>query len=110
MDPEGELTELSRAKAALQQVIARRRTDCAEAAERATRPLVWFDTAWSLWCRLAPLVKLAAVPLGAMATRAAASRPGVLRTILRWAPPVLSAVTAFRGMRRPSPAPHTAAV
>jgi len=110
MYPQGELTGLERAKAGLRQKIARHRADCTEAAARASRPLVWIDTAWSLWRRLAPLVKLAALPLGAVFTRAAASRPGVLRTILRWAPPVLGAISAFRRMRRPSPAPQEAAL
>jgi hypothetical protein len=104
MYPQGELTELARAKAGLREVIARRRAECAEAAARATRPLVWIDTALSLWRSLAPLVKLVALPLGAVATRAAVSRPGMLRTILRWAPPVLGAVAAFRRMQRPAPA------
>lgn len=104
MYPQGELIELARAKADLRQVIARHRADCAEAATRATRPLVWIDTAWSLWRRLAPLVKLAVLPLGAFAARAAIPRLGIIRTILRWVPPVLGAVSAFRRMRRPSPA------
>jgi hypothetical protein len=108
MYPQGELTELSRAKAGLRQRIACRRADCAEAATRAVRPLVWIDTAWGLWRRLAPLMKLVALPLGAVAARAAVSRPGMLRTLLRWAPPVFSAISAFHRMRRPSPAPQAA--
>ena len=104
MYPQGKLAELDRAKTELRQVIARRRTECAAAAACATRPLGWIDTAWSLWRGLGPLVKLAALPLGAVAARTVASRPGVFRTILRWAPPVLSALSAFRQMRRPAPA------
>jgi len=104
MYPQGELTGLDQAKAGLRQKIARRRADCAEAAARATRPLVWIDTAWSLWRRLAPLVKLAALPLGAVAARTVIPRLGIIRTILRWAPPVLGAVSAFRRLRRPAPA------
>jgi len=108
MYPQGELTELARAKADLRELIARRRAGCVEAAACAARPLVWIDTALSLWRSLAPLVKLAALPLGAVAARAVASRPGVFRTILRWAPPVLSAISAFRQMRRPASAPQPA--
>jgi hypothetical protein len=102
MYPQGKLDELDRAKTELRQRIARQRAECAEAAARATRPLGWIDTAWSLWRGLAPLAKAAVLPLGAIAARTAA-RPGLFRTILRWAPPVLGAVSAFRRMRRSSP-------
>ena len=105
MYPQGKLIELNRAKTELRQVIARRRTECAEAAARVTRPLEWMDTAWDLWRGLGPLAKAAAWPLGTIAARTAVARPSVIRTILRWAPPVLGAVSAFRQMRRP--APHT---
>jgi hypothetical protein len=88
---QGRLTELGRAKAELRQTIARRRADCAEAASRATRPLVWIDMAWTLWRGLAPLAQ--------PAPGDGAPRPGVIRSILRWAPPVLGAVSAYRRIR-----------
>ena len=96
MYPQTELTELARGKAELRQAIARRRAQCAAAASGATRPLRWLDTARTLWRNLSPLAGLAAWPLGAVAARAIFPGGKILRTLLRWAPPVFGAVAAFR--------------
>jgi hypothetical protein len=106
MYPEGELTELARAKAALRRSIGHRRAQCAEAAAGASRPLAWLDSALDLWRRFAPFVAFAAGPLGRGAG-AAFPRRKILGTLFRWAPAIFRAVSAFRRMRRPAPTSET---
>lgn len=64
MHPERELTRLAAYKTSLRRRLGRRRAECAAAALHATRPLVWMDRALAVCRRVAPLLKLAAVPLG----------------------------------------------
>ena len=106
MYPQGELTELARAKTALRRSIARHRAQCAETAAGASRPLAWLDSALDLWRRFAPFVAFAAGPLGRGAG-AAFPRRKILRTLFSWAPTIFRAVSAFRQMRRPATAPET---
>ena len=75
MYPQAELTELARAKAAVRESIACRRRESVFA-----RRAVW--------------------PLCAVALHAVFHPPKFLRALLRWAPPVFSAVMALRRLRR----------
>jgi len=101
MYPQAELTELARAKAALRHSIAVRRRESAEALAVATQPLVWLDAGLGLWRRFAPLVQGAARTLGAVALHALFRPPIMIRGWLRWAPAVIRALLALRGLRRP---------
>lgn len=105
MYPEGELTELARAKTALRRSIGHCRAQCVESAAGASRPFAWLDSALDLWRRFAPFVSFAAGPLGASAG-AAFPRRKILGTLFRWAPTVFRAVSAFRKMRRPATTPE----
>lgn len=99
MYPEGELTAVARAKAALRRSIARRRVQCQATAADASRPLAWLDSALDLWRRFAPFVSFVAGPLGHGAG-AAFPRGKILGTLFRWAPTIFRALSAFRRMRR----------
>lgn len=96
MYPQGELTELARRKETVRRRIADHREQCAEAAAVAVRPLRWLDTALGLWRQFGPLAQLAAVPLGAAAFKGRSSGSSIFRTVLRWAPSVIGAFSAFR--------------
>jgi hypothetical protein len=99
MYPDRELTRLAAYKTALRWDIARRRTQCAEAAARVAKPLEWLDRMLAFWRRLSPLVKFTALPLGFLLKRSLAPRVRVLGALLRWGPPVLAAVRSLTGAR-----------
>jgi hypothetical protein len=101
MYPHVELTELARAKAEVRQSIAGRRRESAEVLAVATQPLVWLDAGLRLGRRFAPLVQGAAWTLGAVALHALFRPPKMIRGWLRWAPAVIRALLALRGLRRP---------
>lgn len=93
MYPHGELSRLTLHKAALRRRIARHRAECSEAADQVAKPFEWLDRAWAFWQRMSPLVLLAAVPLGVLAVKRAASpRLKLLASLVKWAPFVFSAV------------------
>jgi hypothetical protein len=91
---------LAAGKAALRQRIARRRTECAEAAARVLQPLACLDQALAQWRRIPPVFKLAALPLGLLLKRVVAPRARVLSTLLRWAPLVVGAAQSLIRPRR----------
>ena len=92
MYPQGALNELRGAKAALRRRISERRMQNVEHARRAGQPLVWIDSAWSMWTRLSPFVKLAAIPAGLVAARGVLPRARFLMRLIRWAPAIIGLV------------------
>ncbi len=102
MYPQSELIRLAARKAALRQVIARRRIACAAAAARATRPVLWLDRAVALWRKVSPFGRLAAIPLAVLAGRSFLPREKIVRSLLRWGP---LAFAAIRSLRRPTRSP-----
>jgi hypothetical protein len=103
MYPEAELIALDECKARVRLAISVRRHESAAAAATLSRPLEWLDGAQRLWRSFAPLTKLAAWPLASAAVRVAFPRSGRLQTLLRWAPAILGAVSAYRRMRQDVP-------
>ena len=105
MYPQRELIRLYVYKAALRRRISRHRAECVEAAARVALPLEWLDRALGFWRRLSPLAILAAVPFGALVTRAVFPRLKIIGSLMRWGPFVVGAVrgvaAAFRS-RDPS--------
>ena len=101
MYPQRELSRLAGQKAALQRVIAVRRQECAAAAHRVTQPLVWLDRMLGLWRQFAPLLRIAAVPLGFVGARKLFPRLNFITKLVRWGPLIISAVrginTALKG-------------
>lgn len=95
MYPQGELNTLHAAKASLQRRIAVRRHQLAADADLAMQPLRWLDRAHAQWRSLAPLVRLAAVPLGLWLTRAVAKRRRFAGRLLRWGSTLFGLVRAF---------------
>jgi hypothetical protein len=98
MYPHAELTVIALRKAAVRRDITRLRGQCAAAAVRVARPLVWLDRVVAFARRLSPLLLIAAVPAGLVAQRLIFPRFKILGLVLRWAPPVIAAV---RGLRTP---------
>ena len=92
MYPQRELTRLAAYKTALRWDISLHRTQCAEAAARATQPLVWLDRMLAFWRRLSSYGPLAAVLLGWVVTRTVFPRRKILSSLLRWAPLVFGLV------------------
>jgi hypothetical protein len=92
MYPQAELKRLAAHKIALRRDIAFHRAQCGTAAARLAQPLEWLDRLLASWRRLAPLAKLAAVPLAFLATRAIFPRLKFLRPLVRWGPIVFSVV------------------
>lgn len=100
MYPAQELIRLTGRKAALQRVIGRRRVQCAEAAAKASQPLVWLDRMLAYWRQLSPLARLAVVPLGFVVKRALFPRRKLLGSLVRWAPLAFTALrSGFRAVR-----------
>jgi hypothetical protein len=100
MYPRRELTILAGDKAALLDRIGARREMCAEAADRASRPLEMIDRGVARWRRLSPVVKFAAVPLGFLLKRSLGRRGRVLGALMRWGPLVIGAARGMAGSRR----------
>lgn len=96
MYPHPELISLSLRKAALRREITRLRVECAGAAVRVARPLVWLDRAVAFARRLSPLFLIASVPAGLVAQRFLFPRSKILGLFLRWGPPALAAVRGLR--------------
>ena len=95
MYPQRELNRLAARKAALRRDIALRRAQCVEAAARVTQPLEWLDRMLAFWRQVAPLAQFAAVPLGLFVERTFFPRLKILRLLLRWGPPVFTALRAI---------------
>jgi hypothetical protein len=94
MYPREDLIAFARQKEGLQRSIALNRERCADAAASAARPIEFVDGVRAYWRQLSPVVKIAAVPLGVVVTRAIFPRYRILRTLLRWAPLALAAARA----------------
>jgi len=106
MYPQRELTRLAGQKAALQRVIAARRVECTAAAAHVARPLAWLDRMLGLWRQFAPLLRIAAVPLGFFGARKIFPRLNFITKLVRWGPLVISAVrginVALKGRAGPA--------
>lgn len=100
MYPHRELIDLAARKSALRIEIAGLRVQCAQAAVRATRPLVWLDQLVAFGRRLSPFAWMAAVPLGLLAGRVRLPGGNWVGTLLRWTPLVFAAVRSFGGSQR----------
>lgn len=108
MYPAQELRRLAARKAALRRDIALHRAQSEVPLARLAQPFEWLDRALASWRRLAPLARIAAVPLGFLATRALLPRLKLLRPLIRWGPIVFGAVRGVGTMlgTRPRPAPR----
>lgn len=69
MYPAGELARLEERKRLLRQRIALTRLECTVYAAEAAKPLEWIDRARLAWQRIAPVAKVAAVPLALLLGR-----------------------------------------
>jgi hypothetical protein len=98
MYPQRELTRLAAHKAVIRRHVARRRTQCAEAAVHVARPLEWLDRVLAFWRRLSPLAAAAAVPLGLLVSRTLFPRLKILGSLARWGPLALSALRGLGSM------------
>ena len=106
MYPQRELRRLAIQKASLQRAIAVRRQECSAAAARAARPLEWLDRMLGLWRQFAPMLRIAAVPLGFFGARKLFPRLNFITKLVRWGPLVISAVrginVALKGRAGPA--------
>ncbi len=96
MYPHHELNRLAAHKASLRREIGFCRFQCAEAAARVAKPLVWLDRAVAFGRRISPLAFFAALPVGLVAQRTVFSRFKLLGSLVRWGPLVFSAVRGLR--------------
>ena len=101
MYPSGELAALAERKRALQARIDVRRWECAEAAAELARPLATLDRGLALWRRIAPTVKMFAVPLGWFVARFVMNRArrGKLSSVLSMLPLILRGARMVLRMR-----------
>lgn len=93
MYPQPELNALNLRKRALMHRIRVRREACAVYAHEVLKPAEWASGVYAKWQAISPLTKLAAVPLGVLATRKLMPKIGGL---LSWAPLALNVFRAFR--------------
>ena len=100
MYPDGELNRLARHKAILRERITLRREECAIAAAAAIQPLAWLDRVVTMWRKVRPYAKLAAIPLGLLVKRAFFPRFRIFRSLFRWAPAIFGAARLASAMRR----------
>ena len=107
MYPSGELSNLARRKAVLQARISLDRLRCVALAAEVARPINWLDRALNQLRKISPIVKLAAVPLGLLLSRAVL--PGKKRNLMggavRLLPLLASALKMFR-TQQPHPGVH----
>jgi hypothetical protein len=94
-----ELSRLAAHKSVLGARIARHRAECVAASAELLRPLVWCDSALSVWRRFSGLLQVAALPVAMMAGRTLFRRANVLGRVLRWAPVALGLWRAVRARR-----------
>jgi hypothetical protein len=98
------LTLLDQRKRLLQQRIALTRLECAIYAAEAEKPLAWVDRARLAWRKIAPLAKVAAVPLALLLGRGWRKRharsAGALGGVWRLLPVILGVVKMMKS--RPS--------
>ena len=97
MYPAGELKRLELRKALLQLRIAERRLQCAIAAREEAQPLRTVDRALDLWRRVPPVAKLVAIPVVLMLARKLAKRKGLIGSVARMTPMVMSVARAVGG-------------
>jgi hypothetical protein len=107
MYPSGELAELALRKKILQARIAVRRLECVVAAVELSRPLAMIDRALQTWHRVAPLVKMLALPGGLifatfLKRRGGTKKPGKrgkLAAIMSALPLIMRGVKMFLQIR-----------
>ena len=95
MYPTRELIRLAAHKAALRRDIAIHRAECAEAAAELARPFEWLDRALAWWRKVSPIAKLAAIPLGGLASRMIFKRLKIIGPLVRWGPTIFNLVRGF---------------
>lgn len=114
MYPSAQLKQLALEKDLLERRIAINRARCIIEWDRVRRPIEIADNVVGQLRRLAPLLKLLAIPLGIAAARRqgrsrAPARRGKLGLLLKWAPVLLGVVRSWRtGRRLQRTAPGTA--
>jgi hypothetical protein len=108
MYPQQDLIRIALHKAALRHSIALNRERIVEATSRVSKPVAFADRALAFWRDLSPIVRISAVPLGVVATRALFPRLRILRTVVRWSPLVIAAMRALK-VREKGGAPDEAA-
>ena len=102
MYPTAELTELARRKAMLHARISGDRLRCVALADEVARPLDWLDRVIAQWCRIPPMAKVAALPLGLLLRRVVFPRKKLhlFGRVMRLVPMVMSAVKIMKAQRR----------
>lgn len=108
MYPDCELNRLAAYKVDLRRSIALHRVRCVEAATQVARPFVRLDRMAAFWKRLSPLARVAAMPLGLLATRVVFPKLKILPVLLRWVPSALDVARVFGAARISHPAPRAA--
>jgi len=107
MYPSGELDNLARRKAVVQARISLDRLRCVTLAAEVARPINWLDRTLIQLRKISPIMKLAAVPLGLLLSRAVL--PGKKRNLMgraaRLLPLLVSALKMFRS-RQPQHGVH----
>ncbi len=99
MYPATELNEIAARKDHLRRRIALRRIAIIVAAQRAARPLRVVDRLVAEWRRLSPLIKIAAVPLGAMLGRSLHRKRRTIGKLIRWGPMLANVWRGFASAR-----------
>lgn len=104
------VSELALRRAAVEERIARRRLECAEAFREAARPLQWIDRGRERWHRLSPWIRMSAVPVGLMLARTVVGHRRGVGRLVRWLPVAASlartALTFYRPHRQSSRSPQ----
>ncbi|MBI2510675.1 MAG: hypothetical protein HYV96_01735 [Opitutae bacterium] len=104
MYPAAELNAAAAQKALLRRRIALRRATIVVTADRVARPLRVADRIVAEWRRLSPLIKLAAVPLGALLGRSLHRKRRLIGQLIRWGPLLAGAWRGFAVARKAAPA------
>jgi|GEM_PF-691479 len=94
MYPNQELSQLAERKRALRVAIALRRSACALAASRATKPIAWLDRALAFSQQAAPFLGALALPLALFSAGKTVRKSGLLGSLVKWGPLVLQATRA----------------
>jgi hypothetical protein len=102
MYPAGELADLADRKVHLQRRIAVTRLHCIAEAAVIAKPIGLLDRTIEGWRKIAPIAKIAAVPLGILLQRRLLPKPSgsLIRQALKWMPAVMSAARMFSSRDR----------
>ena len=90
MSPQANLDSLAQRKGVLLASIRLRRLESSAQLGAVMEPVAWAESLYARWKAVSPLVKVAAMPVGALLKQKLFPQAGMLAGLMRWAPVALN--------------------